>query len=426
MLRKQLAFSICSIQITCVTLLLTSTVAVMPSQAQTFTVVHEFTGPPDGAFPNPIIRDAHGNIYGTTLAGGLASCGGGCGTVFKIDSAGNETILFAFPGGNDGANPVAGLVRDGSGNLYGTARGNGYINAASVVFKVDTAGQETVLYIAYTRDASALDSPLALDSQGNIYGMAPYGGTICGWNSNGASCGTLFKLTPSGKFSVLHKFKGTDGVQPEGGVVLDAQGNIYGTSVHGGHRKCDYPGWGQPRGEGCGTVYKLDTHGNFTVLHTFTGPHDGSYPLGLILDSAGNLYGIAESGGDITGEYIYGLGTVFEIDASGKFSVLFTFTPETTINYVYGSHLLRDTKGNLYGLQQQNNCAGGGCLFRIDPQGQYADLFNFEGEGESDDGFNPANVVFGSDDDMYGAMQLGGDGNGCEQSCGTVFHLAPF
>jgi uncharacterized repeat protein (TIGR03803 family) len=418
-------------------LLLVGAVAARPAQAQTYTVLHDFTDSPDGAIPGPIIRDAQGNLYGTTKYGGIATCGlGTCGTVFKVDAAGNETILYAFEGGNNGTNPDSGLVGDAAGNLYGTTQGNGFIDGAAVVFKVDPNGQETSLDIAGP-NACCFDSPLALDAQGNLYGMSPYGGTPnCGWVENQLGCGTLFKLTPDGRFTVLHTFTGTDGIQPEGGVVLDGKGNLYGTASTGGELTCDYPGFGQPFEKGCGTIYKLDSSGKFTLLHTFSGPGDGADPLGVILGSDGNLYGIAGSGGEIIGDYLYGLGTIFKVDTSGGFSVLYTFAPcnqppctqGQVRNPVYASHLLRDPEGNLYGLQQFNNCAkGGGCLFRIDTAGNIADLYDFEGENEGPDGSTPMGVVFGSDHDVYGSMFIGGTSNGggdCTNGCGTVFHLA--
>lgn len=429
MLRKQFFIHVRN-AIALLALLVVMAVAAPSSQAQTYTVLHDFTAGKDGAVPSPLIRDAEGNLYGTTRFGGIPTCGlDTCGTVFKVDSAGKETVLFRFDGGNGGTNPVAGLVRDAKGNLYGTTQGNGFIDGAAVVFKLDPKGQQAVLFVA-DANACCFDSPLAQDAEGNLYGMSPYGGMPhCSVARNDLGCGTLFKISPGGKFKVLHVFKGKDGIQPEGGVVLDGKGNLYGVAAYGGTLTCNYPGWGQPFGAGCGTIYKLDASGKFTVLHTFAGPEDGSFPLGLIIDSAGNLFGIAESGGDITGEYIYGLGTVFKLDTNGKFSVLFTFTPETTRNYVYANHLVRDTKGNLYGLQQYNNCAkAGGCLFRIDTKGNYTDVYDFEGEGESNDGFQPMGVVFGADGDVYGSMFIGGasDGGGlCTNGCGTVFHLAP-
>jgi uncharacterized repeat protein (TIGR03803 family) len=431
MLRKQCSFSVCKPAIALLTLLLVAVAGFQPAQAQTYTVLHDFTASPDGADPNPIIRDARGNLYGTTQYGGLASCGlGSCGTVFKIDNTGNYTQLFAFDGGGDGTNPVAGLVRDTAGNLYGTTEGNGFIDGDSVVFKIDPSGHETVLYVADgVPDACCLNSPLALDAQGNLYGMSPYAGEPnCNLVREELGCGTLFKLTPTGGFTLLHRFTGTDGIQPQGGVVLDGKGNLYGAAEYGGELSCNYPGWGQPFGKGCGTIYKLDSAGNFSLLHTFTGPVDGSDPLGLIIDSAGNLYGITSGGGDIVGEYIYGMGTVFKIDASGNFSVLFTFTPATTLNNVYANRLLRGSNGNLYGLQQFNNCANhGGCLFRIDTKGNYTDLYDFEYQGEGTDGSTPQGVVFGLHDDVYGSMYIGGASNGggdCTNGCGTVFHLS--
>jgi uncharacterized repeat protein (TIGR03803 family) len=434
----------CSIH-TRVTLLVTlfsaMVVAVRPAQAQTYTVLHSFTAGADGAVPSPIIRDAQGNLYGTTRFGGDPSCGlDTCGTIFKVDRAGNESVLYGFEGGSNGSNPVAGLVRDAAGNLYGTTQGNGFIDGDSVIFKLDPNGQETTLLVADVPDAGALDSPLALDAQGNLYGMSPFGGQPnCGLNSFGLGCGTLFRLTPSGEFDVLHVFNGNDGMQPEGGVVLDGKGNLYGTANFGGDLPCQSLGYGyfQP---GCGTVYKLDSRGNFTVLHTFSGEGDGSFPLGLTIDSAGNLYGIAQNGGDEVQNTNFerGVGTVFKVDTAGEFSVLYTFVPCTeppctegqVRNPVFASHLIRDSKGNLYGLEQSNDCAkGGGCLFRIDTTGNLTDLYDFEGEGEGPDGFTPMGVVFGSNEDVYGSMFIGGGSdpecadNGFTNGCGTVFHL---
>ena len=425
-----------------IALLILALAASPSAQAQTYTVLHSFGGGTDGALAMPIIRDAQGNIYGATKFGGIISCAEDtCGTVYKIDSAGNETVLYRFEGGNNGLGPYAGLVRDAKGNLYGTTQGNGVVGGASVVFKVDSAGQQTVLYVAGGGDACCLDSPVAVDAEGNIYGMSPYGGEPnCGVAQNGLGCGTLFKITPSGKFKVLHVFKGKDGIQPEGGLVLDAQGNIYGTAVWGGNLKCLYPGWGEGGGPGCGTIYKLEPSGKFTVLHTFTGPHDGSYPLGLIIDEAGNLYGIADSGGDVIKktDWEYGLGTIFKVDTSGIFSVLFTFRPCTdppcsdgkVRNSLYASHLARDSQGNLYGIEMVNNCAfGGGCIFRIDTKGKITDLYDFTQDQSGAPFFYDAmGLVLGSDGDFYGSTAIGGSAQPeCYdegfQGCGSVFHL---
>jgi uncharacterized repeat protein (TIGR03803 family) len=424
-------------------LLIVTVIASPSTQAQTYTVLHAFAAGSDGAVPSPLIRDTQGNLYGTTKFGGITSCGNDtCGTVFKVDSAGKETVLYSFTGGSDGTDPVAGLVRDAKGNLYGTTQGSGFIGGASVIFKVTPEGQQTVLFNADVLDACCLDSPLALDAQGNLYGMSPFGGVPnCGLVKGGLGCGTLFKLSPSGKFTVLHVFKGKDGIQPEGGVVLDGKGNLYGTANFGGDLKCESLGYGYFM-PGCGTIYKLDRRGKFTVLHTFTGPGDGSFPLGLIIDSEGNLYGIAQNGGKVIkhSNFEYGVGTIFKVDASSQFSVPFTFIPCTqppctegqVRNAVFASHLVRDSKGNLYGLEQSNDCAkGGGCLFRIDTKGNLTDLYDFEGENEGSDGFTPMGVVLGSNGDFYGSMFVGGPPEtecgdfGFTNGCGTVFKLTP-
>jgi uncharacterized repeat protein (TIGR03803 family) len=437
MLRRQSSISVR--HSTLLTILLAAAVVTQPAQAQTYTVLHAFTDGTDGAVPSPLIRDAQGNLYGTTKFGGIPTCGEDtCGTVFKVDSAGKETVLYRFEGGNNGSDPVAGLVRDAAGNLYGTTQGNGVVGGQSVIFKVDPRGQQTVLYVADGPDASSLDSPLALDAHGNIYGMSPYGGNSnCG---DGGGCGTLFKITPAGKFTVLHAFTETDGRQPEGGLVLDSKGNLYGTTNFGGDLKCESLGYGY-RVPGCGTIFKLDRNRKFTVLHTFTGKvgeGGGSFPLGLTIDSAGSLYGIAQNGGHVikNTNFEYGVGTIFKVDTSGRFDVLFTFVPCTqppctrgqVRNPVFASHLVRDSKGNLYGAEQSNNCAkGGGCLFRLDTKGNLTDLYDFEGENGGPDGFDPMGVVLGSDGDFYGSMFLGGNnGEGeCTNGCGTVFHLIP-
>jgi uncharacterized repeat protein (TIGR03803 family) len=147
--RRQLSARICGVRLFLIVPLLLLTAGLARSaQAQAYSVVHAFTNTPDGGNPNPIIRDAQGNLYGTTIWGGVACAGGGytCGTVFRVDETGHETVLYRFAGGDDGANPVSALIQDTAGNLYGTTRGNGSIPAVSTLFKVNPQGRETVLY----------------------------------------------------------------------------------------------------------------------------------------------------------------------------------------------------------------------------------------------------------------------------------------
>src|SRR5271157_3024211 len=223
-------------------MLVAAVLATRSAQAQTYTysVLYTFTGSPDGAYPiaGYLVRDAQGNLYGTTWLGGVPcnQTGGGCGTVFKVDTTGEETVLYSFTGtGGDGAEPLElggpNLVRDAQGNLYGTTRSGGdlayYGIGAGTVFKVDTSGKETVLY-GFTGtggDGATPYAGLVLDAQGNLYGTTSAGGDLA--CEIPAGCGTVFKLDTSGKETVLYTFTGGDGAEPEAGLVLDAQGNLY-------------------------------------------------------------------------------------------------------------------------------------------------------------------------------------------------------
>jgi len=188
-----------------------------------YTVLHNFTGA-DGATPlASVIRDSAGNLYGTTVSGGT----GGSGVLYKLDSAGNYTVLYNFTGGADGGGPKAGVVGDSSGNLYGTAP-NGGTAGYGVVYKLDSTGNYTVLY-NFTGGADG-GWPLAgviRDSAGNLYGTAYYGGT--------ARYGVVYKLDSAGNYTVLYTFAGgADGGQPYAGVIRTPAGNLIGTTQLGG------------------------------------------------------------------------------------------------------------------------------------------------------------------------------------------------
>ena len=261
------------------------------------TVLHAFTGGADGAEPIcALLRDPAGNLYGTTAGGGSnASCAipGGCGTVFKLDASGKETVLYSFSGGADGGFPQAGVIRDAKGNLYGTALTGAHL--AGVVFKLDSAGTESVLY-AFTggTDGGYPYAAVIRDAAGNLYGTTNGGGAF--------SQGTVFKLDPSGGESVLYSFAGgTDGANPSASVIEGAAGNLYGTTEYGGSFNA-------------GTVFKIDTTNTETVLHTFTGGKDGGNPYaGLLAGSDGSLYGTARNGGDLSCGPPVGCGVVFGI-----------------------------------------------------------------------------------------------------------------
>lgn len=308
------------------------------------TVLYAFAGGADGAIPEaPVIRDSQGNLYGTALAGGyLSYCGGfgSCGVVFKLDSAGAFTVLHTFTGAPDGALPQAGLIQDAKGNLYGTTQ-NGGTFSDGAVFKIDASGHETVLYsFREGADGGLPEAGLIRDAAGNLLSTTLIGGTT--------TDGTVFKVDPSGNETVLYAFTGVsgDGAAPSGGLVAN------GTSLYGTTR------WGGPHPAGEGTVFKLDKNGKETVLHAFSGP-DGANPVAsLIHDAAGNLYGTTLYGGSL------GLGTVFEINTSGKATVLHNFTAGTDGSQPYGA-LIRDSAGNLYGTTSEGGVYGLGTVFKL-------------------------------------------------------------
>jgi uncharacterized repeat protein (TIGR03803 family) len=269
-----------------------------------------------GAKPTPgLVRDAQGNLYGTTQYGGANGCatGYGCGTVFKVTPDKTETVLHSFSGGADGEQPFGGLVVDSERNLYGTTEFGGTgtgceeSSGCGTVFKVTPSGTETVLYsFAGGDDGARPIAGLVMDGQGNLYGTTAFGGTGCGGDSG---CGTVFKVTPSGAETVLYNFAGgTDASGPWSSLVLDGPGNLYGTSYYGGGSGCT-------GNAGCGTVFKVTSGGMETVLYRFTGGTDGARPYGgLVLDAQGNLYGTTYEGG--VGECYDGLpgcGVLFKV-----------------------------------------------------------------------------------------------------------------
>jgi uncharacterized repeat protein (TIGR03803 family) len=302
--------------------------ATLPASAQTFTVLYSFKAPPDGDLPlSGVIRDAAGNLYGTTYYGGAS----GYGTVFKIDKHGNETILYSFAGGTDGSNPVGGLVRDAAGNLYGTTDGGGnpdcgFGSTCGTVYKVDKYAKETVLYrFGGLPDGHSADSSLILDEAGNLYGTTEAGGDN-GCNP-GYGCGTVFKIDTHAREIILHTFTGTrevDGAFPYAGLVTDAKGSLYGTTTLGGAPTCIseqirgfIPEAREPSNTGgCGTVFKINMHGKETILHRFSSIAGGISPADpLIFDSSGNMYSTAGGGNAYNG-------IVFMLDHYGRERVL--------------------------------------------------------------------------------------------------------
>ena len=297
-----------------VSLLTTSCWAATNWQAR---VLHDFDGS-DGFSPQSgLIFDAAGNLYGTASLGGTY----GCGTVFELSSmpggGWTEKVLYSFNciSGSDGFSPLAGLVFDAAGNLYGTTIGGGTYDYGTVFELSPMPGggwTETVLYSFGngTDGAYPAYGALIFDAAGNLDGTTSSGGTH-NCQGNGG-CGTVFQLSPTtgGGWSetVLYNFgNGTDGYSPEAGLVLDAAGNLFGTTAYGGANGCAVAQY-----SGCGTVFELApvAGGGWTetVVHNFGSGTDGVTPIaGLTFDPAGNLYGTTEVGGPSN------VGTVFQL-----------------------------------------------------------------------------------------------------------------
>jgi uncharacterized repeat protein (TIGR03803 family) len=381
--------------------------------------------PSTGWYPSAAIaRDSAGNIYGTTIEGGAnrQSCGGGegCGNIFKISPTGQQTILYTFTsslrGDGIGSN---GVILDGGGNLYGSTQGGGS-SEEGTVFELTSSGSYSVLhtFTGGTKDGYEPGAVVVMDSAGNLYGSTVAGGgTGCSPNPG---CGIIYKITSSGQETVLYRFTGgAGGWVPDSTLMLDSAGDLYGTAAYGGsytNLVC------QPYG--CGIVFKLDTSGNFNVLYSFTGGADGTTPrAGLVMDASGNLYGDAGGGGDLSCGAGYGCGTVFEIDSSGNFTVLYAFTGSSGDGEGPDGTLLRDSAGNLYGTTYEggnlscNEGSGCGIVFRLDTSGNETILHAFAG-GTTDGEYPDSALITDGKGNLYGTTFNGGTANG-----GVIFEV---
>jgi uncharacterized repeat protein (TIGR03803 family) len=266
-----------------------------------FSVFYNFSGGAGGGPGGLSVFDEAGNTYGIA-AGDSPGCefGNRCDFIFKLDPSGNQTVLHTFSDGKHGRFASGSLILDAAGNLYGAAGYGGH--GRGLVFKLDPTANESVLYeFNGKQDGKRPNTGLVQDAAGNFYGTTIVGGN---WGCDHLACGVVYKLDANGNETVLHAFTGrADGGDPNG-VIVDAAGNLYGTAFLGGAgRTC------------CGVVFKIDPSGNYTVLHAFAGGADGELPeAGLVMDAKGNLYGATAFGGnvqDCTGAG--GCGVVFKI-----------------------------------------------------------------------------------------------------------------
>jgi uncharacterized repeat protein (TIGR03803 family) len=357
-----------------------------------------------------VIIDAAGNLYGTTSRGGDLACDPprGCGTVFRFDAGGNFLTLHAFAG-PDGAHPSGLLTRDAAGNLYGTTAGGG--SGYGTVFKLDTAGNESVLHHFTGGDSGSFPNGGVLrDSDGNVYGVTTGGGL---------GRGTVFRLAPDGTFTTLHRFAadGTEGAEPQTGLISDAESNLYGTTYAGSAGGGRY----------YGTIFRIDSAGVFTTLYDFATDHVAYNPGGpLMRDGAGNLYGVTLAGGGENG------GTIFRLDPEGEISILHEFAltdiydgwpysrePGGTAPY---AGLVGDPAGIVYGTTQSGGDATRGIVYRFDMQSHVLDVLHTFTDAQG--GRVEAPLVRDSAGVLYGTTRGGGDLT-CNPpyGCGTVFRI---
>jgi uncharacterized repeat protein (TIGR03803 family) len=374
-------------------------------RAQTATILYSFGGSPtDGSIPYAGLTyigtsNKRGYLYGLAYAGG--SRGGG--TAYKISTTGKYQIIYNFGSqSGDGCCPVdvtGGMIASG-GKLYGTTSAGGVGGqAAGTVFELTPQGNEKTLY-TFTGPPGDIGFPtagVATDKQGNLYGSSGYGGAF--------GYGGVFQLTPAGEEKLLWSFGGQSGDgQYPGGVVLDRNGNVYGTTSAGGD-------------SGNGTVFEITAAGDEKVLYSFQGPpNDGATPYAQpIFDGKGSLYGTTNGGGKFCSG---GCGTVFKLTPEGSESVLWNFGQPGDGTGPYAG-LIFDSKGNLYGTTSEGGGAANcGTVFELTPNGTEEVLYAF---GNPPDGCVLfGGVVFDADGNLYGTTSYGGTYGG-----GTVFKIVP-
>jgi uncharacterized repeat protein (TIGR03803 family) len=379
------------------------------AQAQTESVLLNFTGTAGAALgPQPLLENLiqanDGNFYGTTSEGGANNMG----TVFKVSSSGTYTLLHSFSGrAADGDRPEAGLIQGTDGDFYGTTQEGGTDNIGGTIFKITSSGIFTLLHsFTGTADGWQPEASLVQGTDGNFYGTTSGYGTTNDY-------GTVFKITSGGTFTLLHSFVGTDGAYPEGALVQGTDGNFYGMTKEDGVSNSSVI---------YGTVFKITSDGILTTLHFFLGlAADGAYPeSALVQGTDGNFYGTTEYGGANS------LGTIFKISSSGTFTLLHTFSGGSTDGDYPQASLVQGSDGNFYGTSYGDgvSISDGGNVFSISSSGAFTLLYPFP--GGSTDGTHPATgLVQGADGNFYGTTISGGVNTSCQSGCGTVFKLIP-
>jgi uncharacterized repeat protein (TIGR03803 family) len=371
-------------------------VSTQPALAQTETVLYSFANNgTDGYQPYAALtKGKSGTLYGTTDLGGTH----GYGTVFELTKNKCETPLLNFNAGKKGGGEYpyfAGLVIDKAGNLYGTTSFGGAHNFGAV-FVLTPSGAETVLYSfgSQTNDGAYPFGGVVLDKSGNLYGTTTIGGVH--------NKGTVFKVSPAGAETVLYSFAGgTDGCNPDAGVVLGKKNVLYGTTIACGSSNN-------------GIVFTVTQAGVEAVMHTFNlDGTDGILPYaGIVLDKAGDLYGTTYQGG------ANDAGTVYKLTPTGTETILHSFSFLGTDGYYPQATVVFDKEGNIYGTTTYG-ADSLGTVFEITPGGTETVLHSFQSDGK--DGYHPYGGVILVGKVLYGTTLYGGSNN-----VGTVFKVVPY
>ena len=346
-----------------------------------------------------LVQGLDGNFYGTTSGGGVDSCDGACGTVFKITPAGTYTTLYYFcslASCADGATPYAGLTLGTDGNFYGTTV-NGGAGTVGTVFKITPAGELTTLHsfcsVKNCTDGEQPYGGLVQGIDGNFYGTTTYGGA-----NVGSTGGTVFRITPTGTLTTLYNFCSktgcADGANPHDTLIQATDGNLYGTTYGGGASQVE------------GTVFKINPRGPISTIYSFCSqancPDGKQTRAGLVQAADGNFYGTATSGG------ADGCGTIFKITPSGTITILHTFTEGSDGCYPYDP-LIQATDGNFYGTAYGGGETNSGTVFEITSTTTLTTLYQFGAISGGANGAGPTGPLLqGTDGLLYGTTAAGG------------------
>jgi uncharacterized repeat protein (TIGR03803 family) len=384
--------------------------ATIASRAQTVKSIVSFDYT-DGEFPfiGSLVQGTNGKLYGVALQGGANNWG----TVFEVTGTGNLATLYSFcslANCADGLEPQAEMVQTHNGNLYGTTSGGG-ANGYGTVFDVTGTGKLTTLYsfcsLANCADGANPEGGLLQATNGDLYGTTFVGGSSCG-------CGTVFRLTPTGKL-ITYSFGGGAGNYPIGGLIQATDGNIYGTAQVGG-------------AFGGGTVFKMTLAGTLTAFYNFCSQFngttclDGASPYGGVVQATdGYFYGTTFGSG------AYDAGTVFEISPAGTLTTLHTFCSQSNCTDGSGpvGGVVQATDGNVYGTTEGGGAYNAGTIFEvITSTGEFSTLYSFCSQSGCPDGQYPeAGLMQDTNGTIFGTTYVGGT-NCILPGCGSVFSLS--